>query len=74
MVHGMSDDTRPEETEETPVAPRVPIDRLLWPRSWAQLKFFAFQPAIFPRLTGQVYYTSAYRLLLARDLAQFYSP
>ena len=52
----MSEDTRPEaeETEEKPNAPAAPIDRSLWPRPWAQLKFFSFQPAIFPRMMGQV--------------------
>jgi 23S rRNA (cytosine1962-C5)-methyltransferase len=54
IVSDMSDDARTEETEETPVAPRAPIDRSLWPRPWAQLKFFTFQPAIFPRMMGQV--------------------
>ena len=32
----------------------APIDRSQWPRPWAQLKYFTFQPAIFPRLLGQV--------------------
>jgi len=31
-----------------------PIDRSAWLRPWAQLKYFSFQPAIFPRLLGQV--------------------
>ena len=44
----MSDET-PAETS----AP-APIDRSTWPRPWAQLKYFTFQPAIFPRLLGQV--------------------
>ncbi|MEO7598719.1 MAG: class I SAM-dependent rRNA methyltransferase, partial [Opitutus sp.] len=26
----------------------------MWPKPWAQLKYFTFQPAIFPRLLGQV--------------------
>ena len=30
------------------------IDRTAWPKPWAQLKYFTFQPAIFPRLLGQV--------------------
>lgn len=30
------------------------IDRSAWPRPWAQLKYFTFQPAIFPRLLGEV--------------------
>lgn len=32
----------------------APIDRSTWLRPWAQLKYFSFQPAIFPRLLGQV--------------------
>lgn len=28
--------------------------RASWPRPWAQLKYFTFQPAIFPRLLGEV--------------------
>ncbi len=30
------------------------IDRSQWLRPWAQLKYFTFQPAIFPRLLGKV--------------------
>ncbi len=37
-----------------PSAPVPPIDRSAWPKPWAQLKYFTFQPAIFPRLLGQV--------------------
>jgi 23S rRNA (cytosine1962-C5)-methyltransferase len=37
---------------EKPPAP--PVDRSAWPKPWAQLKYFTFQPAIFPRLLGQV--------------------
>lgn len=37
-----------------PKAPPAPIDRSGWPKPWAQLKYFTFQPAIFPRLLGQV--------------------
>ncbi|MEN9812547.1 MAG: hypothetical protein RL479_1233, partial [Verrucomicrobiota bacterium] len=40
--------------EKPPVAPPPPVDRSSWPRPWAQLKYFTFQPAIFPRLLGQV--------------------
>ncbi|MCF7689076.1 MAG: class I SAM-dependent rRNA methyltransferase [Cephaloticoccus sp.] len=32
----------------------APPDRSSWPKPWAQLKYFSFQPAIFPRLLGQV--------------------
>ena len=48
----MSEDFAPPEKAEKP-AP-VPIDRSTWSRPWAQLKYFTFQPAIFPRLLGQV--------------------
>ena len=34
-------------------AARAPIDRSTWPKPWAQLKYFTYQPAIFPRLLGQ---------------------
>jgi len=30
------------------------LDRAARPRPWAQLKFFTFQPAIFPRMLGEV--------------------
>jgi 23S rRNA (cytosine1962-C5)-methyltransferase len=30
------------------------VDRSGWAQPWAQLKYFTFQPAIFPRLLGQV--------------------
>jgi 23S rRNA (cytosine1962-C5)-methyltransferase len=52
----MSEDTRPEaeDTEEKTAEPAAPLDRSLWPKPWAQLKFFSFQPAIFPRMMGQV--------------------
>jgi 23S rRNA (cytosine1962-C5)-methyltransferase len=30
------------------------VDRSSWSRPWAQLKYVTFQPAIFPRLLGQV--------------------
>jgi 23S rRNA (cytosine1962-C5)-methyltransferase len=52
MVAGMSeDDVRPEKNEKQPP---VVYDRSQWPKPWAQLKYFTFQPAIFPRLLGQV--------------------
>jgi 23S rRNA (cytosine1962-C5)-methyltransferase len=35
-------------------AEAVPVDRSAWPRPWAQLKYFTFQPQIFPRLLGAV--------------------
>ncbi len=40
--------------DKPPAAPSPPVDRSSWPRPWAQLKYFTFQPAIFPRLLGQV--------------------
>jgi len=33
---------------------KIVIDRSGWARPWAQLKYFTFQPAIFPRLLGSV--------------------
>lgn len=30
------------------------MDTSTWPRPWAQLKYFTFQPAVFPRLLGKV--------------------
>jgi 23S rRNA (cytosine1962-C5)-methyltransferase len=30
------------------------VDRSSWPRPWAQLKYVTFQPAVFPRLLGEV--------------------
>jgi 23S rRNA (cytosine1962-C5)-methyltransferase len=38
--------------EEKPAS--ATIDRSAWEKPWAQLKYFSFQPAIFPRLLGQV--------------------
>ncbi len=35
-------------------AAAIPIDRTAWEKPWAQLKYFTFQPAIFPRLLGTV--------------------
>ena len=38
-----------------PATKEVPsYDRSTWIRPWAQLKYFTFQPAIFPRLLGHV--------------------
>ncbi|MBX3735864.1 MAG: class I SAM-dependent rRNA methyltransferase [Candidatus Didemnitutus sp.] len=34
--------------------PATPEEKALWPRPWAQLKFVTFQPAIFPRMLGDV--------------------
>lgn len=48
----MSEETEP--SEKIAKAPLPPIDRSMWTRPWAQLKYFTFQPAIFPRLLGQV--------------------
>ena len=52
MVAAMSDDSRPEAAAPEKI-PAAPIDRSQWTRPWAQLKFFTFQPAIFPRMMGQ---------------------
>ncbi len=42
----------PKATSAGPASARV--DRSSWPRPWAQLKYVTFQPAIFPRLLGEV--------------------
>lgn len=34
--------------------PATPEEKAQWPRPWAQLKFVTFQPAIFPRMLGDV--------------------
>jgi len=47
----MADSLPPEKQQKSP-APV--INRAAWARPWAQLKYFTFQPAIFPRLLGQV--------------------
>ena len=31
-----------------------PLPQSQWSRPWAQLKFVSFQPAIFPRMLGEV--------------------
>src|SRR5688572_5970276 len=41
-------------TQKPDKGPPPVIDRAAWPKPWAQLKYFTFQPAIFPRLLGQV--------------------
>lgn len=55
-----------DELENTPAAPEpnplmrekarpaTPEEKAQWPRPWAQLKFVTFQPAIFPRMLGDV--------------------
>ncbi|HEY4300471.1 MAG TPA: class I SAM-dependent methyltransferase, partial [Candidatus Didemnitutus sp.] len=40
------------DTDEKPR--RAPPDRSTWARPWAQLKFVTFQPAIFPKMLGEV--------------------
>ncbi|WP_404425855.1 class I SAM-dependent rRNA methyltransferase [Nibricoccus sp. IMCC34717] len=42
-----------EDSPNEPAAKPV-IDRSQWVRPWAQLKYFTFAPAIFPRLLGEV--------------------
>ncbi len=34
--------------------PSIVVDRSSWSRPWAQLKYVTFQPAVFPRLLGEV--------------------
>ncbi|MCR6656286.1 MAG: class I SAM-dependent methyltransferase [Opitutus sp.] len=46
--------SEPSPTEKPEKAPPRVYDRATWPKPWAQLKYFTFQPAIFPRLLGQV--------------------
>ena len=48
----MTDDEQLPEEKPTKAPPPV-IDRSAWTKPWAQLKYFTFQPAIFPRLLGQ---------------------
>ncbi len=43
----------PKATPAEPAASHK-VDRSSWPRPWAQLKYVTFQPAIFPRLLGEV--------------------
>lgn len=55
-----------DNPQETPAAPEpnalmrekarpaTPEEKAQWPRPWAQLKFVTFQPAIFPRMLGDV--------------------
>ncbi len=47
-------DLPPSEPVEPPGKAPPVYDRATWVRPWAQLKYFTFQPAIFPRLLGQV--------------------
>lgn len=42
------------ETRREPSGTTPPADRSQWARPWAQLKYFTFQPSIFPRLLGEV--------------------
>jgi 23S rRNA (cytosine1962-C5)-methyltransferase len=44
----------PLPMRKTEKAPPPVINRAAWPKPWAQLKYFTFQPAIFPRLLGPV--------------------
>ena len=48
-----------EPADKTPIDPirperGDPIPQSQWQRPWAQLKFVSFQPAIFPRMLGEV--------------------
>ncbi|HVW20262.1 MAG TPA: class I SAM-dependent rRNA methyltransferase [Opitutaceae bacterium] len=44
----------PESAPPEKPASDAPADRSAWVRPWAQLKYFTFQPQIFPRLLGKV--------------------
>src|SRR5262245_41480931 len=54
--------TRPESAEGAKPAPKAPswpeqpepLPVSQWSKPWAQLKFVSFQPAIFPRMLGDV--------------------
>lgn len=48
-----SDPKQPSVSSPASKAPPE-YDRATWPKPWAQLKYFTFQPAIFPRLLGHV--------------------
>lgn len=50
-IRRMAEPLPMEKDEKT--AP-LKYDRAMWAKPWAQLKYFTFQPAIFPRLLGQV--------------------
>lgn len=56
LVRGMGNPEAASGEDDRPAAraPRAPVDRAQWSRPWAQLKFFTFQPAIFPRMLGEV--------------------
>jgi 23S rRNA (cytosine1962-C5)-methyltransferase len=49
----MPDPVADEEPPRREKAPPPVLDRSAWARPWAQLKYFTFAPAIFPRLLGQ---------------------
>lgn len=42
------------EAANRTAAPPARIDRSAWPKPWAQLRFFTFQPAIFPKMLAHV--------------------
>src|SRR5882724_5508257 len=48
------EDALSPDVTEKPEKFVVEYDRGTWAKPWAQLKYFTFQPAIFPRLLGQV--------------------
>jgi len=52
----MADYEEPQDIQDTqaPAPKKAPVDRSQWLRPWAQLKFFTFQPAVFPRMLGEV--------------------
>jgi 23S rRNA (cytosine1962-C5)-methyltransferase len=40
--------------ESEPILEKPKLDRSTWEKPWAQLKFYTFQPAVFPRMLGEV--------------------
>ncbi len=55
----MEDEDLEQENTKAPIDPirpdrGEPIPQSQWQRPWAQLKFVSFQPAIFPRMLGEV--------------------
>jgi len=58
-VIGPNDYMSDETNEKTPINPGrpdqgEPLPQAQWSKPWAQLKFVSFQPAIFPRMLGDV--------------------
>src|SRR3954462_11506021 len=54
-VSAMSDETETKPVNAPSWAEQPePLPQSQWARPWAQLKFVSFQPAIFPRMLGEV--------------------